>query len=268
MKYLFVWITCLFGASNLQAQLFTCELKLPKRLLVIETELPSGKVKLYAKDTGNTVPKLLLQETVAGLDSNAVANCADMVLVGDQVLLYHALYSPDQGRGFKTIANLARGIDKQAKVSKVSLTDKCLALNLTGKTNTYRTCDNGATWQEDSIVQDTAMHGPHVQNNPLQQADQLPLYPGGEPAMWHYMNDQLRYPKQALNKRIQGTVVVQFTVEESGSITDVQVLKGIGSGCDEEAVRLIKGMPAWKPATLKGKPVKYSYYLPVNFVMD
>jgi protein TonB len=63
-------------------------------------------------------------------------------------------------------------------------------------------------------------------------------------------------------------VFINFVVEIDGSITDVKVLRGIGGGCDEEAVRVVESMPKWKPGKQRGKPVRVSYNLPVKFTLQ
>lgn len=93
----------------------------------------------------------------------------------------------------------------------------------------------------------------------------MPEFPGGETALNKFMKDNLHYPKKAMESGITGKVIVSFLVDENGNIRNVKVLKGIGGGCDEEAIRLIKMMPAWKPGKMGGKPVKVSMSLPVKF---
>ena len=67
---------------------------------------------------------------------------------------------------------------------------------------------------------------------------------------------------------IQGMVYVTFVVERDGSITDVRVLRGIGGGCDEEAIRVVSAMPKWTPGKQRGKPVRVQYNLPVRFTLQ
>ncbi|HEY3405096.1 MAG TPA: energy transducer TonB [Ohtaekwangia sp.] len=90
-------------------------------------------------------------------------------------------------------------------------------------------------------------------------------YPGGFHAMIKYFNDELKYPKNARKLKKQGEVMVSFVVDKDGSITDVQLVKGFDPGCDEEALRLIKGFPAWRPGEQQGKPVKCKFQIPVRF---
>lgn len=93
----------------------------------------------------------------------------------------------------------------------------------------------------------------------------LPVYRGGEEAMYKYISENLRYPEQAKSDGIAGKVHVSFVVETDGSVSDVKVLRGIGHGCDDEAVRVVKSMPRWTPATLFGKPVRVHYTIPFAF---
>ncbi|MDX5444173.1 MAG: energy transducer TonB, partial [Hymenobacteraceae bacterium] len=79
------------------------------------------------------------------------------------------------------------------------------------------------------------------------------------------LQQQQRYPKKARKKKVEGKVLVAFVVKENGSITDVEVIQGLGYGLDEEALRLVKSAPAWLPARHEGKPVRQKIILPVVF---
>lgn len=98
--------------------------------------------------------------------------------------------------------------------------------------------------------------------------EEVPEYPGGLEAMYKFLSDNMKYPKKARKKRIQGKVYIQFIVEKDGRVSNVTVLRGIGYGCDEEAVRVVKMMPKWKPAIQRGKNVRVRYKLPVSFVLS
>lgn len=98
--------------------------------------------------------------------------------------------------------------------------------------------------------------------------EKMPEYPGGDKARIKYLGENIKYPEAARKKGIQGTVYVTFVVEKDGSITGIRVMRGIGRGCDEEAVRVISTMPNWKPGTQRGKPVRVQYNLPLRFVLD
>lgn len=97
---------------------------------------------------------------------------------------------------------------------------------------------------------------------------QKPQFPGGEQSLYKYLADNVRYPEKAINAIQQGKVYVTFIIRKDGSVSDVSVKKPIGFTMDEEAIRVVKSMPRWKPAMLNGKPVHYVYQLPVKFVLQ
>ena len=101
-----------------------------------------------------------------------------------------------------------------------------------------------------------------------QTVEEMPQYPGGEKAMMEYVAKNVKYPQEAKDKEIQGRVFVSFVIEKDGSVNEVKVMRGIGGGCDEEAVRVIIGMSKWKPGKQDGKPVRVSYMMPINFKLS
>ena len=98
--------------------------------------------------------------------------------------------------------------------------------------------------------------------------ESMPEFPGGMGALMKYLAENIKYPSLAKESGIQGRVFINFVVEPDGSISNVKVLRGIGGGCDEEAVRVVKNMPKWKPGMQRGKPVRVSYNLPVKFTLQ
>ena len=88
---------------------------------------------------------------------------------------------------------------------------------------------------------------------------------GGMAAFYQFVQKNLKYPAQARRMGIEGKVFVQFVVDKDGSLTEVQAVKGIGAGCDEEAVRVIQGAPKWKPGKQRGRSVKVRMILPITF---
>lgn len=97
--------------------------------------------------------------------------------------------------------------------------------------------------------------------------EQMPEFPGGEQAMNDFLWKNLKYPQMAKDKGIQGKVWLSFVVDKDGTIKDVEVLRGIGGGCDEESVRVVKLMPKWKPGYQSGKPVMVKFRFPINFIL-
>ena len=105
-------------------------------------------------------------------------------------------------------------------------------------------------------------------NGVYQIVEEMPKFPGGEPAMFKFISENVKYPQEAKDKNISGRVFVNFVVEKDGSVDEVKVLRSIGGGCDEEAVRVVKSMPKWTPGKQKGKPVRVSYIIPFVFKLD
>ena len=102
----------------------------------------------------------------------------------------------------------------------------------------------------------------------FQIVEEMPAYPGGDQKLMEFIAKGIKYPQIARETGIQGRVFVGFVVEPDGSVSNVKVLRGIGGGCDEEAMRVVKSMPKWKPGKQRGKAVRVSYMLPVNFKLQ
>lgn len=90
-------------------------------------------------------------------------------------------------------------------------------------------------------------------------------FPGGEAALYQYIKQNLLYPDRADKNNIQGTVRVQFLVKKDGSVSNVVVKRPLGYGLDEEAIRVIRSMPKWKPATERGQRVAESFMITIIF---
>jgi TonB family protein len=98
-------------------------------------------------------------------------------------------------------------------------------------------------------------------------AESMPLFPGGDTGLLNYLKEHIHYPAAARASRTEGKVILSFIVDRSGAITGLKVLRGIGKGCDEEAVRVIRSMPKWTPGKVKGKEVRVQMNLPVKFTL-
>ena len=98
--------------------------------------------------------------------------------------------------------------------------------------------------------------------------ESMPEFPGGMGELMKFLAQNIKYPPLAKESGIQGRVFINFVVEPTGKISNVKVLRGIGGGCDEEAVRVVESMPSWKPGKQRGKAVRVSYNLPVKFTLQ
>lgn len=107
-----------------------------------------------------------------------------------------------------------------------------------------------------------------VEEKEFISVDQQPEFPNGLKGLTKFLQANLRYPSQASRANIQGRVFMSFSVMPDGSITNVEVKKGIGFGCDEEAVRVIKMMPKWNPGKQNGRAVRVRFSLPIQFQLQ
>lgn len=98
--------------------------------------------------------------------------------------------------------------------------------------------------------------------------ESMPEFPGGYEAMYKFLQKNLVYPEMAKAAGISGKVYITFVVEKDGSITDVQLMRGIGGGCDEEALRVVGMMPAWKPGLQRNHPVRVQFIMDVKFILQ
>lgn len=98
--------------------------------------------------------------------------------------------------------------------------------------------------------------------------DKRATFPGGNNKAIAFIKENLKYPEDAANYCIQGRVIVKFVVEEDGSISDVEVVRGVYPSLDAEAVRVVKLMPKWQPAERGGKPVRSRFNFPVYFKLE
>jgi TonB family protein len=98
--------------------------------------------------------------------------------------------------------------------------------------------------------------------------EEMPEFPGGQAALFKYLQSSLKYPAAARKQKIEGTVMVNFFIETDGTVSNVAITRGLpegGAGINEESLRVVKAMPAWKPGRQQGKPVRVSQNLPIRF---
>ncbi|TLX76889.1 energy transducer TonB [Labilibacter sediminis] len=98
--------------------------------------------------------------------------------------------------------------------------------------------------------------------------EEMPVFPGGDTELRKYIAQSVKYPVIAQENGIQGRVYVQFVVGTDGAVTQVKVARGVDPNLDKEAIRVVQSMPKWKPGKQRGKAVKVSYTVPINFVLQ
>lgn len=99
-------------------------------------------------------------------------------------------------------------------------------------------------------------------------AEEMPEFPGGNGELLGFFAKNINYPEIAIRAGVEGKVILSFVVDKSGAINDAKVLKGIGAGCDEEALRVIKSMPRWKPGKQNGNAILTRISVPVVFKLN
>lgn len=127
---------------------------------------------------------------------------------------------------------------------------------------------------EDQAIEDVVYDDAPVVEMEEEKAEEIfqvvetqPSPEGGLASFYGYVADHMEYPELAKRLNVSGVVFVRFVVEKDGSITDVNVVKGIGAGCDEEAARVVSSAPAWNPGKQRGKPVRVYMTVPIRFIL-
>lgn len=109
---------------------------------------------------------------------------------------------------------------------------------------------------------------PAKQDPPREFAEQMPRFPGEAADLMKWLSNNIKYPALAIERHIQGRVIVRFVVRTDGSIDDVTVVKSLEPSCDKEAIRAVKNMPNWIPGRQNGSPVSVYYTLPIQFKLQ
>ena len=127
---------------------------------------------------------------------------------------------------------------------------------------------------QDEVIEEYEFTPPEIEEEEIVEAEifkvveEMPEFPGGAAKMMEYIQKNITYPMMARESDIQGRVFVNFVVEPNGEISNVEVLRGIGGGCDEEAVRVVKSMPNWKPGKQRGSAVRCAFTVPIIFKLQ
>ena len=134
--------------------------------------------------------------------------------------------------------------------------------------------DINAEVDQDEIIEEYVYEAPEIEDEEIVEeevflvVEENPEFPGGPAKLLEYVQKNHKYPMMARESDIQGKVFVGFVVEKDGSISNVKVLRGIGGGCDEEAVRVVQSLPKFKPGKQRGNTVRVAYTLPIVFKLQ
>ncbi|MBK8832167.1 MAG: energy transducer TonB [Saprospiraceae bacterium] len=122
---------------------------------------------------------------------------------------------------------------------------------------------NGIDKTSDSLKDSTDSEESEAE--PFAYVEKMPTFPGGQEAMYMHIYNELKYPAEAKESGISGQVIVQFVVSKEGEIQKAKVVRGIGGGCNEEALRIVSSMPKWNPGMHNGRTVPVTFTLPIKF---
>ena len=98
--------------------------------------------------------------------------------------------------------------------------------------------------------------------------EKSPEFPGGNDSLYAFIGRNIKYPEAAKKNKIEGRVFVTFVIEKDGQVSSAKILRDIGGGCGEEALRVVNSMPKWKPGTQRGNPVRVQFNLPIMFQLQ
>lgn len=179
----------------------------------------------------------------------------------------------EQAPAVNTVRNLPPVVMPEAEISEEALTPT---------TDELQNATSGAVTAEgtgvDEVIAPPEASSPSVVERALEvppktedvfiNTEQQPEFPGGLKALSAFVGNELRYPRSAASAGVSGRVYVSFVVNTDGTLTEVQILKGLGFGCDEEAVRVVQKMPHWRPGKQSGRAVRVKYTLPIWFTLE
>ena len=188
----------------------------------------------------------------------------------------HLLYRQATGTGYGHITNNFKSINLKKRIVMMNKTKtrygawKVLAALPVAALLMMVGCKQGApentvAEEEAAVVNEATVEPIIFTNDSMPEGLVAPEFPDGAEALYKYIAENIHYPEQAKADGIEGRVLIRFVVMNDGSVANIEVAKGIGGGCDEEAVRVVKGMPKWKPAIYEGKAVNVQYCIPINF---
>jgi TonB family protein len=190
-----------------------------------------------------------------------INNCGDL-----KKLEYMGWYAQREHElvdyGFQDLSGFKPALIQDAPVSSILL--KSLFLSKRGFRNYYRP-------EYVEIVNDSTTHTAEndtISKNTFFIVEEMPEFPGGREALRTHLAQTIRYPVYAQEHGIQGTVFVNYIVNEKGYVTNVKIFRGVHPTLDAEAIRVVENMPRWKPGRQKGQPVRVTYTMPIGFVLQ
>jgi TonB family protein len=261
-----------------------------KKLFIVKEFYPSGKLKLIGGSTGNSLRNLEFQGPYVAFYPNGHKmldrNYEKSSPIGDEIQyypngkLYHIRSYADYNKIFLKQFSDSTGnvLAENGKGKWTEYNENFTAINAGGE------IDNGvedgkwhgrindsvyfeSVFQNGKLISTARIYKYKSMTDVYSKVDVVPEFSGGLNAFGRFLGRNIRYPARARENYTQGQIILSFVIEKDGGITNVKVLRGIGDGCDEEAVRVLNLSPLWKPGMLNGKIVRVAYSMPISFTL-
>jgi TonB family protein len=202
------------------------------------------------------------------------------------VMLVASSFTVDKNTNLQTVLDKMENNISQNTITKSNFLSPIVKIEHVGNIIEYKTTEKQENNTITSLnflpngedIQVDNFHFPNSQKDTFPQgknpktiftvAEQNPEFVGGTKELYRWLGSKIKYPKGAQRANVSGRVFVKFIVEADGSINDVKIMKGIGFGCDEEAVRVVQNMPKWNPGIQNGRPIAVYYNMPIVFKLD
>ena len=163
-------------------------------------------------------------------------------------------------------------VEQKAKfTAPVVVADTNIATDINQDDLNQTTTNTNVNTNEEIVVEDDNSNNvieTEVETPIFTVVEEMPSFPGGDEARVKFLTENIKYPQMAKESGIQGTVFVTFEVNEKGKVGNVRILRGIGGGCDEEAIRVVQLMPPWNAGKQSGKAVRVQFNMPIKFTLN
>lgn len=161
---------------------------------------------------------------------------------------------------------------KQEKPEPQKKKPKSQGLNIVEDEVETEDIDIDVEADESTVVEDyepVEVSDPEVEEQKVfKVVEENPSFPGGEKARMKYLQEHIEYPQMARESGVEGKVYVTFVVEKDGTVSNVRILRGIGAGCDKEALKVVRNMPKWDPGEQRGRRVRVQFNMPIRFKLN
>jgi len=258
------------------------------KLFVVKEFYTNGKLKLIGGSTGNSLENLKFQGPYMAFYPNGhkmlIRNYEKGLPVADEIeyypngKLYHVRSYADGGKIILKQFNDSTGnaLAENGKGKWIEYNENFNTISAEGEidygleegTSRGRVNDSvnfESIFKKGELISTARIYKYKSIADTYSKVDTVPEFPGGLNAFGQFLGRYIRYPADARENNIQGRIIISFIVEKDGGITNIKIVRGIGYGCDEEAIRVMKLSPPWKPGMLNGNAVRVAFSVPISF---